>query len=210
MNDVNISGVTRANYHHGALAEALIDEAVMQVRTQGSERVTLRGVAQAVGVSPSAAYNHFADKDALLAAVAERGQRELDRRIAVAAAATDDVGASAAIGRLRAIAGAYIGFAHDDPHLFRHAFGPHLAHGGDGAGRSEAYATLNGVLDDLAGRDLLRPGVRPGLDLVVWSAVHGFAGIALDGLCAWEAAEALLDGMERAMLTDAALDRAPG
>ncbi|MFM7552777.1 MAG: TetR/AcrR family transcriptional regulator [Actinomycetota bacterium] len=196
--------MSRTRYHHGALAEALVDVAVGQVCARGSERVTLRGVAQAVGVSPSAAYNHFADKDALLAAVALRGQAELDRRIGAALAAGGDDDA-AAIGRLRAIARAYIGFAHDDPNLFRHAFGPHLKGAAGGHGTSEAYAMLNAVLDDLDGRGLLRDGARPGLDLVVWSTVHGFAGIALDGLCAWEAVDELLDGMERAMLTAAGL-----
>lgn len=204
MNGVKMQGMSRASYHHGALAEALVDVAVGQVRAQGSERVTLRGVAQAVGVSPSAAYNHFADKDALLSAVALRGQAELDRRI-TAAAATGGEDDAAAIARLRAIATAYIGFAHDDPNLFRHAFGPHLAHSPGGPHTSAAYATLNATLDDLDARGLLRPGLRPGLDLVVWSTVHGFAGIALDGLCDWEAGDALLDGMQRSMLTDAAL-----
>ena len=204
MNDVKMRGVSRTRYHHGALAEALVDVAVVQVREQGSERVTLRGVAQAVGVSPSAAYNHFADKDALLTAVALRGQAELDRRIAAAAAEGGDDDA-AAIARLRAIATAYIGFAHDDPNPFRHAFGPHLKHGSSGPHTSVAYATLNSTLDDLDARGLLRPGLRPGLDLVVWSTVHGFAGIALDGLCDWEAGDTLLDGMQRSMLTDAAL-----
>jgi AcrR family transcriptional regulator len=191
-------------YHHGALADALVDVAVDQVRAQGSERVTLRGVAQAVGVSPSAAYNHFADKDALLTAVALHGQAELDRRIATAAAAGGDDDA-AAIARLRSIASAYIGFAQDDPNVFRHAFGAHLAQGPGGPHASGAYATLNATLDDLDARGLLRPGLRPGLDLVVWSTVHGFAGIALDGLCDWEAGDVLLDGMQRSMLTDAAL-----
>ena len=189
-------------YHHGALADALLAEAVRQVRASGGDRVTLRGVATAVGVSPSAAYNHFADKDALLAAVAATGQAELDARIVAAAERGGDDDA-AAIARLRAIALAYIGFAHDDPNLFRHAFGPHLEHGNGGAGVSVAYATLNQVLDDLDVRGLLRPGARPGLDLVVWSTVHGFAGIALEGLCAWAAADELLGGLERSILSGA-------
>jgi AcrR family transcriptional regulator len=200
MNDVNIPRMSRLGYHHGALAEALVDVAVGQVRAQGSERVTLRGVAQAVGVSPSAAYNHFADKDALLTAVALRGQAELDRRITAAAEAGGDDDA-AAIARLRSIAGVYIGFAHDDPNLFRHAFGPHLMHAQGSTASSQAYETLNRTLDGLDDRGLLRPGLRPGLDLVVWSMVHGFAGIALDGLCAWEAVDTLLDGMARSILT---------
>jgi AcrR family transcriptional regulator len=67
-------------------AEALLAEAVRQVRASGADRLSLRGVAQAVGVSPSAAYNHFADKEELLGAVAAAGFEELDARIEAAAA----------------------------------------------------------------------------------------------------------------------------
>jgi AcrR family transcriptional regulator len=204
VNGVKIRGVSRTGYHHGALADAFVDVAVGEVRARGAERVTLRGVAHVVGVSPSAAYNHFTDKGALLTAVALRGQAELDRRVGAAAAGGGDDDA-AAIDRLRAIATAYIGFAHDDPELFRHAFGPYLKVAAGDTRHSDAYAMLNTILDDLDDRGLLRPGSRPGLDLVVWSTVHGFAGIALDGLCAWEAADQLLDGMERTMLTEAGL-----
>lgn len=195
------------SYHHGALADALLDEAVRQLRANGAERVSLRGVAQAVGVSPSAAYNHFADKDALLQAVAAAGHDELNRRMAAAAAddGDDDV---AAVLRLRRLAQAYIAFARDDPNLFRHAFGPYyaLADGtGSATGDSRAYALLEMTLDDLDARGLLQSGARGGLDLALWTMVHGFAGLALDGMCPWEAETVLLDSVERAMLTDPAL-----
>ena len=195
------------SYHHGALADALVEEAVRQLRASGAERVSLRGVAQAVGVSPSAAYNHFADKDALLQAVAEAGKAELDRRMSDAAEGSGDDDA-AAIMRLRRLAQSYIAFAREDPNLFRHAFGPYCIDA-DGSGtalaRSSTYALLEMTLDDLDARGLLQPEARDGLDLALWSMVHGFAGLALDGMCPWEADAVLLDSVERAMLTDPAL-----
>ena len=196
-------GVPPRTYHHGALADALVAEATQQVRTAGAERVSLRGVAQAVGVSPSAAYNHFADKDALLAAVTVMGHEELDARLERAAEGVRGTSRAAAVARLRALADAYIGFARSDPNLFRHAFGPHCVdeHGSE----SRSYALLNGALDDLDARGALRPGARAGLDLALWSLVHGFAELALNGVVPWEASAAALGSFERAAFTEAAL-----
>lgn len=197
----------RPTYHHGALAEALVTEAVRQVRASGAESVSLRGVAQTVGVSPSAAYNHFADKDALLDAIAAAAFGELNRRVEAAAAGAP-VDDAAALDRLRRIGVAYIDFAREEPNLFLHAFG-HCSDdatsgpGGD-ALSSPAYVVLNEVLDDLDQRGMLRPGARLNLDLVIWSTVHGFAGLALDGFLPWPATGPLLDAVERAMLTERA------
>ena len=57
---------TKPRYHHGSLESALVDEAVHQIRERGADQVSLRGLAQTIGVSPSAAYQHFPDKAALL------------------------------------------------------------------------------------------------------------------------------------------------
>ena len=59
-------------YHHGALAEAMVEQALTEVRVRGADQVSLRGIAQALEVSPSAAYNHFPDKEGLLQAVGGR------------------------------------------------------------------------------------------------------------------------------------------
>src|ERR1700736_4460417 len=63
----------RARYHHGNLRRALVDEAVRTMRKSGVGALTLRGAGAALGVSRTALYRHFADKDALLAAVAREG-----------------------------------------------------------------------------------------------------------------------------------------
>src|ERR687884_904904 len=114
---------TKPRYHHGALEQALIDEAVRQVRERGAEQVSLRGLAQTIGVSPSAAYQHFPDKAALLYAVCGAGFTELTRRMTEAVDAVTAGGDAGAIDRFLAVGRTYVQFAVAEPHLFRHMFG---------------------------------------------------------------------------------------
>src|SRR5688500_14715425 len=60
-------------YHHGDLRRALLDATLLLVEEHGLHGFTLRAAARAAGVTPGASYHHFADKEALLAAVAEEG-----------------------------------------------------------------------------------------------------------------------------------------
>src|SRR5215207_8973688 len=60
-------------YHHGDLRRALIQEAVRTIQLEGIEEVTLRAVGKRLGVSRTALYRHFSDKQALLAAVGREG-----------------------------------------------------------------------------------------------------------------------------------------
>ncbi|HXQ13376.1 MAG TPA: TetR family transcriptional regulator [Caulobacteraceae bacterium] len=64
-------------YHHGDLKSALITAAMAAVEQAGPDAVSLRDLAQSLGVSRAAPYRHFADRDALLAAVAAKGFEEL-------------------------------------------------------------------------------------------------------------------------------------
>src|SRR5215468_9644695 len=64
-------------YHHGDLRRALIDQALRTIDKEGAEGLTLRGVGDALGVSRTALYRHFSDKQALVAAVASEGFRAL-------------------------------------------------------------------------------------------------------------------------------------
>lgn len=67
---------TRA-YHHGNLRQSLIDAALEAIEQQGYQALSLRDLAQAVGVSRAAPYRHFVDRDALLRACAGEGFRSL-------------------------------------------------------------------------------------------------------------------------------------
>jgi AcrR family transcriptional regulator len=109
-------------YHHPDLREAMILVAQDLLESDGPGSWTVRAAARIAGVSSGAPYRHFADKDALIAAVAARGFEELGRDIeAKLATAGDDAAA-----RLRAVADAYIGFAHTRPGRYQVMFGRDL------------------------------------------------------------------------------------
>jgi AcrR family transcriptional regulator len=208
--DTAAGSPARAGYHHGDLEQALVNEALTQVRVRGTEGVSLRQVAQAVGVSPSAAYSHFPDKTALMTAVGALGMAELDARMVAAAEAVPGADDAAAIARFRGAGEAYVRFAVDEPHLFRHTFGPGCVKA-DTADPSHiqsdsiSYQVLCQVLDDLQARGLLRAGSRDGLDLVAWTMVHGFASLVLDGFLPVEVGDQLIDALARLALADHAL-----
>ncbi len=108
--------VTKATYHHGDLESALVAVALERVRRGGAENFSLREAAREVGVTPGAAYNHFTDKDQLLAAVGAEAQKLLARRTLKATAGLSGAKRVEAVGR------AYIEFASAEPRLFRLAF----------------------------------------------------------------------------------------
>jgi len=176
----------RKSYHHGALNSALVEASIELARDGGPDRVILREAARAAGVSHSAAYRHFADREALLAEVSRHARSELAaemrRRVARAKGPRQ---------RLRAVGTAYIDFALTEPGLFRTAFTSHPAtspvadqnradagHPGDGA---DPFEILGEALDQCQAAGLLNPHRRPGAEIAVWSAVHGLAGLLLDG-----------------------------
>jgi AcrR family transcriptional regulator len=67
----------RRPYHHGNLRRALLDQALATIRSEGVDGLTLREIGTRTGVSRTALYRHFADKRALLSAVATEGFRAL-------------------------------------------------------------------------------------------------------------------------------------
>lgn len=189
------------SYHHGALAEAMVDQALASVRAYGADQVSLRSIASALEVSPSAAYNHFADKDDLLRAVGACGLAALDARQAQALEAHPGKTNKAARARFEGLGRAYLAFAIEETHLFQLTFGPVCAGeeppGGWGSG---PYGKLTEVLDDLEQRGMLKPGIRPGLDLTVWAATHGMATLLVEGAVAPDAVDAFIDSMFRLCL----------
>jgi AcrR family transcriptional regulator len=70
----------RTSYHHGDLRNALLETALTHIREQGVTGLSVREISKELGVSPAAAYRHFADKKSLLEALAEQGYLELARR----------------------------------------------------------------------------------------------------------------------------------
>lgn len=189
------------SYHHGALAEAMVEQALEDVRERGADHVSLRSIAAALDVSPSAAYNHFADKDDLLRAVGGCGLAALDERMARVIAAHPAETAEAARARFAGLGRAYLAFAIEETHLFQLTFGPICA--GKEVDNVGPYVKLTNTLDELDRLGALRPGIREGLDVTVWAATHGMAYLIVEGEVPAEAGEAFIDSMTRLILADA-------
>lgn len=103
-----------SSYHHGNLRQALLDKAFELVDAGGAEAVSIRALARETGVSSAAPFRHFADKQVLLDAIAERAAAELRQKLLAAACDGDD-----ALTQFRAMTVAYVRFAAEHPHLFR-------------------------------------------------------------------------------------------
>lgn len=154
------------DYHHGGLRAALLAAALERLEDGGAASLSLRAIARDCGVSAMAPYRHFADKDALLDAVAGHGFGELARGLREADSTAEGAEALAAQGT------AYVAFACRHPALFRLMFTSPCGT----SDRSEAYAILERRAATLAGPEMSADD----LTLAAWSLVHGLAGLILD------------------------------
>jgi AcrR family transcriptional regulator len=183
---VNIYFVTppRKTYHHGDLRNALLRAGAELAESGGPDAVTIRAAARLAGVTPTAAYRHFADHAQLLAAVRELAAERLYAamtRYLRRVSPTDDPRA-AAIARLHSTGRGYIHFALTEPGLFRTAF---TAEKSDASvhppDRSGPFGLLAEALDGLVDIGYLAPEDRPLAEFAAWSAVHGLAYLLIEG-----------------------------
>jgi AcrR family transcriptional regulator len=162
----------KTGYHHGDLSSALVDAGLHLTRTGGPEALTIREATRQVGVSPNAAYRHFVDREALLSAVASAIQHRMAARMQSSARRH-------ASHQLRAVGLGYIKFALDEPGWFTVAF-----FGADvptETATAPPYLALIEALDAMVSAGELSPDRRAGAEWPCWSAVHGFAELALRG-----------------------------
>ena len=170
----------RNAYHHGNLRQALVDQAVRTIHRGGVEALTLRDVGAGLGVSRTALYRHFADKTALLAAVATDGFRALR----TALQESWDGAGHGQVG-FEAQGLAYVRFALAHPGHYRVMFGGFVAKAVSDPDltieASGAFGVLLAALTELQQQKLVRQGNPEPIALFVWSAVHGVAMLAIDG-----------------------------
>lgn len=171
----------KAQYHHGDLRAALIAAARDLLETEGIAGTSLRAAARKAGVSQTAPYHHFKDKNALLAAVAAEGFKKFDAAMrAMMAKAGDDPQA-----KLFESGVAYVKFATRHPALFRLMFGsavekyetfPELVEAGE-----RAFETLSENVAAIMGDHGGDVDAVKMTALSVWSRVHGLATLIVDG-----------------------------
>lgn len=162
---------TKGTYHHGDLRSALVRAALELLEEHGETELSLRAAARRAGVSPAAPYRHYADREALVSAVAAVGYRELAERLAAAhpAPSTPE--------ELAAVATAYVQFALERPALFRIMFGEPCDRDNDE--RVAAAAAVSRYVRSIVERTFPLADAEA-LATAIWALVHGLAFLHLD------------------------------
>ncbi|MDF1693429.1 MAG: TetR/AcrR family transcriptional regulator [Zhongshania sp.] len=171
--------INTTTYHHGNLRQELMELAEKHLISHGIAELSLRALAREIGVSQTAPYRHFKEKNALLAALATEGFR---RFFMLCEESEKEPRADLS---LLLFGLSYVKFAKLHTEMFHLMFGPVLQPRSDypelfAAGREAIYKVRAGVergfktdvirqLDDVAS-----------MAHTVWAAVHGVATLMLD------------------------------
>ncbi|MBK6799989.1 MAG: WHG domain-containing protein [Novosphingobium sp.] len=159
-------------YHHGDLRSALVEAGLEALKTTAIADLSLRQLARDVGVSATAVYRHFPDKQALMRALASEGIDQLGQfQKAAADGAVNSADAFAATGR------AYVRFALAHPALFRLMFSQCEPIGASIFGENLAARMLQDKAAVATGGN---PEETRRLMIQAWSVVHGLAMLMLD------------------------------
>jgi AcrR family transcriptional regulator len=178
----------RKTFRHGDLRNALVTVGLEMARTGGPNAVILREATRQAGVSPNAAYRHFANQADLLDAVRSACFSQL-------AAAIEDEMKKHRAGRnpqafarksLRAVGMGYLGFAMREPGMFRTAFSvPPPVHSPNPANTASMglnpFQLLSLALNRMQESGLLSKKDRKDAEYLAWSSVHGLAFLILEG-----------------------------
>jgi AcrR family transcriptional regulator len=170
----------KKSYHHGDLKNALIEAGADILSKDGVSGLSLRKVAQKAGVSHTAPYAHFADKQALIAAISTEGYKKLYEQIAQAA----EQYRSDPLQRLVESSWAYVEFALDEPDHFKVTLSGMIEKEQDYPAFVEtAKQTFSLVVDIVAQcqrADILRKGAADLTAVSVWALIHGFVTLLLE------------------------------
>lgn len=179
-NTVNIK--SDEAYHHGDLRAAALALGLEKLAQSGTPELGLRELARELGVSATALYRHFPNKDALLDALALAALRKLGEEQLRAAKQAQHTDA------FREVGFTYVRWAAQNPSLFRLVF----ARTGRVDALMDGSVDLGEAFRQLAAGigDILPPGATQQQQLAAqlhaWSLVHGIANLIVDGQVAWD------------------------
>jgi AcrR family transcriptional regulator len=165
---MSTSASRRRAYHHGNLPASLLRAAGEVLEKRGVGGLSVRRLASRVGVSHSAPYRHYPDRESLLAALATEGFARLDEGLRDAAQA----------GGLRAMGEAYVRFAVEHPQRFRLMFGGELPMARYAALRESASRAFEGLSRTLAPQ--LPGDAGRDASIAAWALAHGLAQLLLN------------------------------
>lgn len=177
--DIDALDQRKTSYHHGNLRLALVEVGLLELEQKGVSALALRGLARRLGVSQTAPYHHFADKNALLAALAAEGFRR-----SVNGLRSTSIRQHGLERRIRGLCSGYVRFARDTPELFRLMYGsqvqdknnyPELVEAA-----TRAFNALAEHVEDMI-VDFSIPNIDPKLTTVaLLSLNHGLAHLIID------------------------------
>lgn len=172
--------MTSTSYHHGDLKNALIQAGLEILAREGVSGLSLRKVAKQVGVSHAAPYSHFADKQALIAAISTEGFKQLFKQIESVFAAYKDEPENLLIET----AWTYLQFAQNEPDRFKLMFSSVLE-------KEKAYPDfveisqnnfrqLVEIVEVCQQAEIVKKGASDLIALSLWGTVHGFVSLLLE------------------------------
>jgi AcrR family transcriptional regulator len=172
--------MTSNTYHHGNLKEALVSAGLEILSEKGIEGLSLRNVAKKIGVSHTASYNHFPDKQALLAAISTAGHEQLHQILLDTFEKTKHSSSHV----ISEIAWAYLQFALDNPAIFKLMFSGALEEERDHPEYVEISQKSIALFEDMIvfsqNKGQLPEGKVEIIAIKLWSLVHGFTYLMLE------------------------------
>jgi AcrR family transcriptional regulator len=167
-------------YHHGDLKNALIAAGADILSKEGVSALSLRKVAQKAGVSHAAPYAHFADKQALIAAISTEGYKKLYEQIALVA----EKYRSDPLRRFIEASWAYVQFALDEPDQFKVTLSGMIEKEQDYPAFVETarqtFALVIEITEQCQQAGLLRAGAPDLMAVSVWALIHGFVTLLME------------------------------
>lgn len=183
--------MTARKYHHGDLKNALIQAGIEILSEQGLHGLSLRKVAQRAGVSHAAPYAHFTDKQALIAAISTEGYRKLYDRLSWAV----EQNRSDPLRLLIEASWAYVQFALSEPAHFKITLSGAVEKEQEFPAFIEmtrkAFGLVVEVTEACQQAGVLKTGPTDQMAVSVWSIVHGFTSLVLEG----QVSSSVVDGM---------------
>jgi len=171
----------KKNYHHGDLKNALIKAGVEILAKDGVIGLSLRKVAARAGVSHTAPYSHFVDKQALIAAISTEGFRQLYERMSAVA---EEYKTKPSM-QLMEVGWAYVQFALDDRDRFKVMFSGTLEKEKEYpefvTESQRNFQLVKMVVEANQAAGVLRSGSSDLVALSAWAIIHGFSMLLLEG-----------------------------
>ncbi len=173
----------KKNYHHGDLKNALIQAGIKILAEDGVGGLSLRKAARTAGVSHSAPYAHFADKQTLIAAIASDGHKQIyERFAAIQTRYVDDP-----LRQLVSGAWAYVQFGLDSPDHYKITFSGAIqdehSHQEFVEYSQRNMQVLRLIVEQCRAPDVLNnTGIDPELQAVsLWGILHGLVLLLIQG-----------------------------